>query len=396
MDVLAVQTNIVAAGKRLLRAGLTARTWGNVSARVSSEEFAITPSGRSYEGLHPTDIPILSIATLKYSGIHAGMYSATVRPSSEKAVHAGIYVLRPNISFIIHTHQMYASVASILGQSLPINNEKDAELIGSVIPTAAYAPAGTKSIARNVKKTLEDYPVQAVLLAHHGAVCFAEQADDAFEIAARIEVIARAAIEKKIAACFLHKRAYSEVHLYPSRRHGLSCVLIEPSSHAILCKMDLRSGCIQSGEFYPVVDLHAAIYTAMAHIHFIVQSSTPYTLLASAHLMKADVLPPFIEDFAQIAGVNVPAFHFSENKIDRLSEDLVYALKTRSAVLFHNGGVLCCGESFEDAQAVAAIVEKNALAYILAQSVGDALPLTAKAAADLRKEYVDDYSKRGG
>ncbi|MBP7124095.1 MAG: class II aldolase/adducin family protein, partial [Clostridia bacterium] len=42
---------VVAAGKKLVESGLIARTWGNVSARISDTQFVITPSGRAYETL---------------------------------------------------------------------------------------------------------------------------------------------------------------------------------------------------------------------------------------------------------------------------------------------------------------------------------------------------------
>ena len=50
---------VIEAGKRLLETGLIARTWGNVSARISDTQFVITPSGRSYENLTPDEIPEL-------------------------------------------------------------------------------------------------------------------------------------------------------------------------------------------------------------------------------------------------------------------------------------------------------------------------------------------------
>ena len=47
---------VVDAGIRLVKEGLTARTWGNISARISDSEFIITPSGMAYESLGPGDL----------------------------------------------------------------------------------------------------------------------------------------------------------------------------------------------------------------------------------------------------------------------------------------------------------------------------------------------------
>ena len=48
-----LREQIVEAGLRLKAAGLIARTWGNVSARLSNTEFLITPTGIAYEELTP-------------------------------------------------------------------------------------------------------------------------------------------------------------------------------------------------------------------------------------------------------------------------------------------------------------------------------------------------------
>ena len=59
---------VVEAGKKLIETGLIARTWGNVSARISDTQFAITPSGRAYEDLTPEEIVIVNIEDCEYDG----------------------------------------------------------------------------------------------------------------------------------------------------------------------------------------------------------------------------------------------------------------------------------------------------------------------------------------
>ena len=53
---------VVAAGKKLVESGLIARTWGNVSARISDTQFVITPSGRAYETLTPKEVVVVACA----------------------------------------------------------------------------------------------------------------------------------------------------------------------------------------------------------------------------------------------------------------------------------------------------------------------------------------------
>ena len=52
---------VVEAGRRLLAAGLVARTWGNVSARVTGGRFVITPSGMDYAALRPEQLVLVDI-----------------------------------------------------------------------------------------------------------------------------------------------------------------------------------------------------------------------------------------------------------------------------------------------------------------------------------------------
>ena len=101
---------VIEAGHRLREAGLVARTWGNISARISEDQFVITPSGLAYETMRPEDLVIVNIQ----DGSHQG----SRKPSSEKGIHADAYRLRPDIHFVIHTHQNAATVFGIGGMDL--------------------------------------------------------------------------------------------------------------------------------------------------------------------------------------------------------------------------------------------------------------------------------------
>ena len=60
-DVEEAKKLVVEAGKKLLETGLIARTWGNVSARISDTQFVITPSGRAYDTLTPEEVVVVNI-----------------------------------------------------------------------------------------------------------------------------------------------------------------------------------------------------------------------------------------------------------------------------------------------------------------------------------------------
>ena len=57
---------IIEAGHRLLETHLVARTWGNISARISDTEFLITPSGRAYETLTEDELNAFCMGLPRY------------------------------------------------------------------------------------------------------------------------------------------------------------------------------------------------------------------------------------------------------------------------------------------------------------------------------------------
>ncbi len=66
MDVIEAKTEVIKAGHQLLKAGLIARTWGNISCRLNDDQFVITPSGRAYDSLKLEDIVTVNISDLTY------------------------------------------------------------------------------------------------------------------------------------------------------------------------------------------------------------------------------------------------------------------------------------------------------------------------------------------
>ena len=180
---------VVEAGKKLLETGLIARTWGNVSARISDTQFVITPSGRAYETLTPDDIVVVNIADCSYEG--------DIKPSSEKGVHADAYRLRPEENFVIHTHQIKASVVGATGKNIEAIPEKYAALFGDCVPVADYGMPSTSKLRNAVAKAYEDYPKsKAILMKQHGAVVTGRSFEEAFEVVSELENLCEEKIQQ--------------------------------------------------------------------------------------------------------------------------------------------------------------------------------------------------------
>ena len=170
---------VIKAGLRLIESGLIARTWGNISARISEDEFIITPSGMAYEGLTPEKLVKVKCQDLSYEG--------NIKPSSEKGIHAISYILRPDVNFIIHTHQFYASIVGLEG--------KDTQYAAS----SEYGLPGTDKLKEKVMASISNNPSKrAFFMKNHGALCLGESFEDAFELADKLENECRAIFESAI------------------------------------------------------------------------------------------------------------------------------------------------------------------------------------------------------
>ncbi len=165
-------------GKRLLKEGLVARTWGNVSVRISDTEMVITPSGRPYAELTPDDMVIVNFYTLAYQG--------HIKPSSELKLHCEVYKSRPHIAAVIHTHQMYASIVAAAQRDVVVLDPVHQAILGAaVIKAAPYALPNSKKITFGTEKAIGK--ANAALMANHGCVCIGKDLEDVFTVCKTLE-----------------------------------------------------------------------------------------------------------------------------------------------------------------------------------------------------------------
>ncbi len=169
---------VVEYGKKLVTCGLVQGTWGNLSVRLDDEYMLCTPSGRDYAGILPEEIVKVKIDTLEYSG--------SIKPTSEKSFHAGIYRSRSDVNAIIHTHSKFACVFAACGLSFKTTS-------GDVIECASYGPSGTGILSRNVKEAIGEN--KGCLMKNHGMVAVGNSLPDAFRNAENIENAAKGRID---------------------------------------------------------------------------------------------------------------------------------------------------------------------------------------------------------
>ncbi len=157
---LALKQEIIATCLKLEELGFTIGTYGNVSARVT-EGLLVTPSRVDYAAMTPEDIVTVSLSGEVLNGIRL--------PSSEMDVHRLVYVNRPDVGGVIHSHSLYATALSCLHDTVPVMVEEQSQVIGDEIRCTQYVPAGQHlALGEEVARALGSS--NAVLLANHGTL----------------------------------------------------------------------------------------------------------------------------------------------------------------------------------------------------------------------------------
>lgn len=255
-------------------------------------------------------------------------YGGPFRPSSEMKIHRAVYELKEDAGFVIHTHQDYASAVSAMGaERIPFDREYPG--LGSSVLCAEYALPGTQKLCDHTMKMLRRSSGQALLLKNHGALCWGEDYEAAFGAAYALEE-----------ACYEYLKKL-EPEIFGSGKG----------------KLRKAGDCV-------------------------IWNRSP-AILAFAGQEK--VMRPYLDDFAQIAGLNIKVLPRNQ----KIAEE---AVRRGTSVIVKEIGAFCTADSPDDAEALALIVEKNAMAFFAARACSGK-PLRRRDCGKMRRNYVKRYAK---
>src|SRR4051794_16018341 len=165
---------------RLEVIGFVIGTYGNASARVPGG-LIVTPSRVDYHTITPDDMVTVADDGHVLDGHRL--------PSSETSVHRLIYLARPDVGAVLHTHSFYATALSCLQVDVPVIVEEQSQVVGDAIRCTAYVPAGQHlKLGEEVARTLGKS--NGVLLANHGVVACGRTVDEALFVAQVVERVA--------------------------------------------------------------------------------------------------------------------------------------------------------------------------------------------------------------
>ncbi|MDL2236276.1 class II aldolase/adducin family protein [Christensenellaceae bacterium OttesenSCG-928-K19] len=168
---------------------LIAMAGGNVSLRLGNGHFLVTPSGMEYDKMRPDDI--LEVDA------EGAVVNGHWRPSVDLVALLYIYKNLPDVNAIIHTHQVYATAAGLIGDVLPAAVTTLANCTLGPVNVADYSSAASLEMGVQAVKFLDGK--RAVILKNHGVITVGGNLDEALHAAVYMEDAAKTYLLAKAA-----------------------------------------------------------------------------------------------------------------------------------------------------------------------------------------------------
>ena len=181
MSMDATKKQVAEVAGKMAELGLVSGTSGNVSARLPEGLMAITPMGRSYEGMSSDDIVVVDGDLNSVEG--------DLTPSSESLLHVAIYAARADVGGIVHSHAVYSSAVAAAGMAIPPIVDEMVVTLGGEVQVSEYAPPASEAVAERVCEALGNR--DAALIRNHGAVAVGADAESALAAAVLTERVAQ-------------------------------------------------------------------------------------------------------------------------------------------------------------------------------------------------------------
>ena len=191
MNTEPVKEQVAEVARKMAELGLVSGTSGNVSARVADGLMAVTPMGKSCEGMSADDIVVVDGDLYPVEG--------DLMPSSESLLHAAIYAARPDIGGIAHTHAVYSSAVAAAGMNIPPIVDEMVVNLGGEVRVSEYGPPASEAVAERVCEALGNR--DAALIRNHGAVGVGVDVRSALEASVLTERVAQIFVLSSVLGC---------------------------------------------------------------------------------------------------------------------------------------------------------------------------------------------------
>jgi L-fuculose-phosphate aldolase len=184
MSAYEVRHEIVRLGKLLHDKGFIAAADGNISVRLDERRVLATPTCMCKGMMSAEDLVVIDMQGRRLEGFR--------EVSSEIAMHLMIYRVRPDIGAIVHAHPPTATGFAAAG--IALDKPLVSEIVISLgeVPLAEYATPGTQALVDSLEPYVPEH--NAILMANHGVVAYADDLLTAYMNMETVEHFAKIAL----------------------------------------------------------------------------------------------------------------------------------------------------------------------------------------------------------
>ena len=176
-----IKKEICEVGHKIYNDGFVAANDGNISVKVSDNEYYCTPTGVSKGDLTPDMIIRIDGKGNKIEG--------RLNPSSEIKMHLRVYQERPDVNAVVHAHPPVATAFTVAGILLDKYILPEAVLTIGFVPTCEYGTPSTMEIPDSLMPYIQNH--DAFLLKNHGALTVGNTLKRAFFTMEEVEFNAK-------------------------------------------------------------------------------------------------------------------------------------------------------------------------------------------------------------
>ena len=191
-DWIQQRQELTEATREMYRRGLVGAFSGNTSLRLTGSGaeglLLVTPTHFPYYRLEPEHLVVVDIDGVPVT-------DGQLQPSSETLLHLEIYRQRDDVGAVVHTHSIYASVASVVGRDIPPIIDEMLLTIGGAVKVSNYAFPGTQELAEAAYTALGER--NAALLRNHGVVGVGPDIWEALEVCDLVERLAHIFVQAR-------------------------------------------------------------------------------------------------------------------------------------------------------------------------------------------------------
>jgi len=187
-NLVVLRRQMAETGRLMYEKGLIVAAEGNLSIRLGSHSFLVTPAGTNKGRLRVQDL----------LEIDSHGRSARGSATSEWPLHRMIYWRRPDIRAVCHAHAPWATAFAAVGRDLDGSLLTETASLVPRVPLAARALPGSDALAASILPHIDDN--DAVLLGNHGVVTVGPDLGDAFSLMETVERLAQVTLLAEAAA----------------------------------------------------------------------------------------------------------------------------------------------------------------------------------------------------